>query len=48
MGALAGAQHAQRDERQKRYTDRAESELDGEHRDILAHMNLTFSPQKSG
>jgi hypothetical protein len=43
MGALASAKHTQRDERQKRYTDRAENELDGEHRGILAHMNLTFS-----
>jgi hypothetical protein len=43
MGAFASTKHTQRDERQKRHTGRAESELDGEHRAILAHMNLTFS-----
>ena len=43
MGAFARAEHTHRDERQKRYTDHAENELDGEHRGILAHMNLTFS-----
>ena len=43
MAAFAGAKHAQRDQRQERHTDRAEDELDGEHRGILAHMNLTFS-----
>jgi hypothetical protein len=43
MGAFASAEHTHRDQRQKRYTDRAESELDGKHGGILAHMNLTFS-----
>ena len=43
MGAFASTEHTQRDERQKRYTSRAEDELDGEHRAILAHMNLIFS-----
>lgn len=43
MRSLASPQHARRDQRQKRHTDRAEDELDGKHRGILAHMNLTFS-----
>ena len=43
MSALARAEDTQRDERQKRHTDRAKHELDGKHRGILAHMTLTFS-----
>lgn len=43
MRSLASPQHTQRDERQKRYADRAENELDGKHRGILADMTLTFS-----
>jgi hypothetical protein len=51
MRTFASAKHTQRDERQKRYTARAENELDVEHRGILffwskAAKALSTAPSK--